>query len=95
MGASERSSARKLPHFTDEREESEFWDSHDSTDYLDETEPVEAEFVDARPRKRQVCLRLDPDTIEALKAAAARKGLGYQTLVRVWLMERLEQEGHQ
>ncbi|HHS98591.1 MAG TPA: hypothetical protein ENK08_12000 [Chloroflexi bacterium] len=83
----------RLPKFEDEREEAEFWDTHDSTEFLEETEPVDVVFVDARPPKKQISLRLDPDVIERLKAIAARKGIGYQTLIRMWVMERLAQEG--
>lgn len=50
-------------------------------------------FVNARPPKKQMSLRLDPDAIEQLKAIAARKGIGYQTLIRIWVMEQLAQEG--
>ncbi|HEY77070.1 MAG TPA: hypothetical protein G4O00_13010 [Thermoflexia bacterium] len=83
----------RLPKFKDDREEAEFWDTHDSTEFLEDTEPVEVTFVDARPPKKQISLRLDPDVIERLKAIAARKGIGYQTLIRMWVMERLAQEG--
>ena len=82
----------KLPKFATEQEESSFWDTHDSTEFLDDTEPVEVTFVDARPRKKQISLRLDAKAIDALKAIARRKGIGYQTLIRMWVMERLAQE---
>lgn len=82
----------KIPKFTDEKEESDFWDNHDFTDYLDETTSTDAKFVDARPPKVQISLRLDAETIARLKALAQRKGVGYQTLIRMWVMERLGQE---
>ena len=82
----------KLPRFASEQEEAEFWASHDSIKYLDDTEPVDVTFVDARPPKKQISLRLDTDAIEELKAVAQRKGIGYQTLIRIWVMERLAQE---
>ena len=82
----------KLPRFASEQEEAEFWATHDSTEYLDDTEPVDVTFVDARPPKKQISLRLDADAIEELKAVAQHKGIGYQTLIRIWVMERLAQE---
>jgi len=82
----------RLPRFASEQEEAEFWASHDSTEYLGDTEPVDVTFVDARPPKKQISLRLDTDAIEELKAVAQRKGIGYQTLIRIWVMERLAQE---
>ena len=82
----------KIPEFASLEEEADFWDTHDSTDYLDDTTEVDVTFVDARPRKTQISLRLDPQTITRLKTVAARRGVGYQTLIRMWVMERLDQE---
>ena len=82
----------KLPKFANEQEEAEFWETHDSTGYLDNTLPVRVTFVDAREPKKQISLRLDNDTIEMLKAVARTKGIGYQTLIRLWVNERLAQE---
>jgi len=82
----------KLPQFASEQEKAEFWATHDSTEYLDDTEPVDVTFVDARPPKKQISLRLDADVIAELKAVARSKGIGYQTLIRMWVMERLAQE---
>ena len=79
----------KIPQFETEQEEAEFWDTHDATDYLDDTEPVDVEFVDARPRKVQISLRLAPTTITQLKAVARQRGIGYQTLIRLWILEQL------
>ena len=81
----------KLPKFADEKEEAKFWDEHDSTEYFNDTEPVDMVFVDARPKK-QISLRMEPSIIEELKAIARTKGIGYQTLIRMWVMERLVQE---
>lgn len=82
----------KIPQFKTEQEEANFWDSHDSTDFLDETEAVNVIFVDARPAMKQISLRLDPSVIDKLKSLAVGKGIGYQTLIRMWVMERLGQE---
>ncbi len=82
----------KLPHFESEQEEAEFWATHDSTEYAEDFAPTDVSFVDARPRKTQISLRLDRESITALKRVAERKGVGYQTLIRMWVMERLEQE---
>ena len=82
----------KTPKFATLQEEADFWDTHDSTDYLDDTTEVDVTFVEARPRKTQISLRLDPQTITLLKTAAARRGVGYQTLIRMWVVERLNKE---
>ena len=82
----------KIPQFKDEKEESEFWDTHDSTQFFDEFEEVDIDIIDARPRLKQISLRLDPHTIDALKNIAATKGIGYKTMMRMWIVERLGQE---
>ena len=82
----------KIPKFADDREEAAFWDTHDSADYLNETEPVDVEFIDARPSKTQISLRIDAETVDRLRVVARRKGVGYQTLIRMWVIERLQAE---
>ena len=92
MAENERQ-ARALPKFANAQEEADFWDTHDSTAFLGATEPVAVTFVDARPTKQQISLRLEPAVIEQLKKVARTKGVGYQTMIRMWVMERLEQVG--
>lgn len=82
----------KLPEFKSLEEESDFWDTHSVADYLDEHVILDhVTIIDARPKK-QIALRLAPSTLSALKSIAGRKGIGYQTLMRMWVMERLQQE---
>lgn len=80
----------KLPKFASEQEEAEFWDTHDSTEFLEETESVEMRFVDRRPVKQQITIRLEPSAIVEIKKVASGKGIGYQTLIRMWVMEQLQ-----
>ena len=82
----------KTPQFASDQEEADFWDTHSFVDYMDDTTEVDVTFVDARPRKEQISLRLDRETITRLKAVAHKRGIGYQTLIRMWVMERLNQE---
>ena len=82
----------RIPKFATEQEEAEFWSTHDSTEFVEDTDTVDITFFDDRQPKKQIALRLDGDTIDALKAVARRKGVGYQTLIRLWVNERLEQE---
>lgn len=82
----------KIPEFQSEQEESDFWDTHSATEFFDETTPVDVQFVDARPRKTLISLRMDPETIAELKRVAHARGIGYQTLIRMWVLERLAQE---
>jgi predicted DNA binding CopG/RHH family protein len=78
---------KKIPKFRSEKEEADFWASHDSTDFLGETKEVKIKFV--RPKKKLVSLRLDEKTIKELKKLAQKKGIGYLELVRMWVLENL------
>ncbi|HBG63586.1 MAG TPA: hypothetical protein DDX16_05035 [Candidatus Omnitrophica bacterium] len=80
----------KIPKFKSLEEERRFWDSHSITDYTDELKPAKVKFI--RPKKKLISLRLDTPQIESLKEIASRKGLGYLSLIRYWLSERLSQE---
>jgi hypothetical protein len=57
----------KLPRFVSEQEEAEFWATHDSTEYLDDTEPVDVTFIDARPSEKQISLHLDAHLIDEFR----------------------------
>jgi predicted DNA binding CopG/RHH family protein len=78
---------KKIPKFRSEKEEADFWSTHDSADYLSETKEVKVKFT--RPKKILVSLRLDENTIAKLKKIAESKGIGYLELVRMWVLENL------
>ena len=82
----------KIPRFNNEQEDMEFWDTHDSTDFFEDTEEINLRFVGPRPRKTLISLRFDQETIDGLKVLATMQGLGYQTLLRTWVTERLMSE---
>lgn len=94
--------AKELPEFRSEAEEAEFWDTHNSLDYLESDEPVEIELdpelaakIRERAQTKRVTLRLRVSQIEAAKEIARKKDIPYQTLIRSWVAEaiRREQEG--
>ena len=82
-----------IPRFRSEAEEARFWDTHDSTEFLDEFTPAKVTFVRPKP-KMLVSVRIAKPEVELLRRVAARKGLGYGSLIRMWLRERLLTELH-
>jgi predicted HicB family RNase H-like nuclease len=80
----------RIPQFNSREEEAAWWDSHDVTDYLDELRPVRVRS--ARNLSEGLTVRLDPETMRALREQARRQGLGPTTLIRMWVMERLRAE---
>jgi predicted DNA binding CopG/RHH family protein len=77
----------RIPEFQSVQEETEFWDTHDITDYLDELQPVRVRF--SPNLSTGMTVRLDPADREALGRIAAARGVGPSTLVRMWIKERL------
>lgn len=82
---------KTIPKFKSEREEAKFWENHSITEFEDDL--VEIKYVRfPKPRKRLISLRIDDTMISSLKKTAAKKGLGYLTLIRMWIAERLSKE---
>jgi len=83
-----------IPKFKSEREESDFWASHELSDDLwSKAEPLpEGILPPARPRTRPVAIRFDESTIGRLKRLAARLHKGYQSLLKEFVVERLYEE---
>jgi predicted DNA binding CopG/RHH family protein len=86
---------KQIPQFRSEEEERAFWASHDSTEYIDWKKARRATFSNLRPSMRSISLRLPQSMIEMLKVLANKKDVPYQSLLKVFLAERIQQEfGH-
>ncbi len=81
---------KRIPKFKSLEEERRFWDTHSITEFLADLKPAKVEFI--RFKKKLISLRLDTPQIESLKQIASRKGLGYLSLIRYWINERLSKE---
>jgi uncharacterized protein (DUF4415 family) len=90
----------EVPAFQTEREEQEWWDEHTlSEELLEQFGPVPEgelppprEETITRPRKEPVSVRMENDLVNRLKALAALKGVGYQTLLRQFVADRVYEE---
>ena len=67
-----------------------FWAKHSLTEFEGQLRRVQVKFP--KPQKRLVSLRVEQSTLDALRALAQRKGVGYLTLARMWITERLGRE---
>lgn len=84
-----RRTESRIPAFNTIEEEAEFWDTHDSSVFDDEFETVtDVRFVRSE-RKQPITVRLDQDTVAALRRQAHRRGIGTSTLARLWIPERV------
>lgn len=84
-----RPTQSRIPDFASKEEETAFWDSHDFTDFLDETRPVKLRV--AKNLSDGVTVRLDPRDRTELDRRAQEQGIGPSTLIRMWIKERLRQ----
>lgn len=83
---------KKIPAFRSEEEEQEFWSEQDSTEYVDWSGAVRAVFPNLKPSTKTISLRLPETMLEELKLLANKKDVPYQSLVKVFLAERIDSE---
>jgi predicted DNA binding CopG/RHH family protein len=91
----------EVPSFASEAEEQAWWDEHDISEELLETFeprserdhlPPPREKTVTRPRKGPISVRMENDLVNRLKILAAVKGVGYQTLMRQFVADRVYEE---
>jgi predicted DNA binding CopG/RHH family protein len=80
------------PKFKNEKEEREFWQNHDSTEYIDWKKAERITLANLKPSVKTISLRLPESMLEELKLLANKRDVPYQSLVKVFLSDRIEQE---
>jgi predicted DNA binding CopG/RHH family protein len=80
---------KPIPKFANEAEEQAFWEKHDSTDYLDWTKAQRVVLPNLKPTTKTISLRLPQHLLDSIKAAANSRDVPYQSLIKVWLQEKL------
>ena len=83
---------KKIPKFKSEDEEIEFWDTHDSTEYLDWSKAQRTVFPNLKPSTESISIRLPSALLARLKELANEKDVPYQSLMKVYLSERVDKE---
>jgi predicted DNA binding CopG/RHH family protein len=83
---------RKLPKFESEDQERKFWASHDSTEYLNWRQGQRVKLPNLRPTTRVISIRLPELMIEKLKILAKKRDMPYQSLLKMYVAEKLEEE---
>ena len=78
-----------VPEFSSEQAERTFWETHDSTDYLDWSPAQSVRFPNLKPSTKSISIRLPVDLLERIKVEANRRGVPYQSLIKVWLAEKV------
>lgn len=83
---------KEIPRFKTEEEEREFWATHDSSEYIDWSKSKTITLPKLKPSLKTISLRLPETIIENLKFLANKRDVPYQSLLKIFLAERVEQE---
>ena len=84
--------SKKIPRFKTEDEEREFWATHDSTEYVDWKKAKRAVLPELKPSLKTISLRLPESTLQELKLLANKRDVPYQSLLKIFLSERIREE---
>lgn len=84
---------KTIPKFQSEAEERKFWETHDSTEYLDWSKAERVRLPNLKPSSTAISLRLPNGLLERIKIAANKRDVPYQSLIKTWLAEKLELRG--
>ena len=82
----------RIPKFRTEEEEREFWASHDSTEYIDWSKAENITLPNLKPSVRSISIRLPEIMVEELKLLAHKRDVPYQSLMKIFISERVEKE---
>ena len=86
---------KSIPEFKNEDEEREFWKTHDSAEYLEWRRAERAVFSNLKPSTKTISLRLPESMLAELRQLANKRDIPYQSLIKTFLRERIDQEYRQ
>ena len=85
---------KPIPNFASEDEERDFWANHDSTEFVDWTSARRLTLSNLKPSTKTISIRLPESLLDELKLLANRRDVPYQSLLKVFLAERVDKELH-
>ena len=80
---------KQIPKFKSAREEAKFWQENDTADYFDLSKATKVTVPNLKPTTRSISLRLSESFLESLKLQANKLDVPYQSLMKIWLAEKL------
>lgn len=83
---------KKIPRFKNEKEEAEFWNTHDSTEYIDWSKAKNVIFPNLKPTSRSISIRLPEYIIDQVKIEANKLDIPYQTLMKQYIAKGVKKE---
>lgn len=84
---------KQIPKFKNEDEEDKFWATHDSTEYIDWSKAVVNPVLpNLKPSTKTITIRVSQSLLDSLKMIANKKDVPYQSLVKMFLDEKVKEE---
>ena len=83
---------RAIPKFASEAEERQFWETHDSAAYVDWSKATVVSLPNLKPSTETISLRLPAPLLSDLKALANKRDVPYQSLLKVFVADRVAEE---
>lgn len=80
---------KPIPKFKDEAEERAFWETHDTTEYLDWSKARRVSFPNLKQSTTSISIRLPIGMLDQIKIAANKRDVPYQSLIKMWLAEKV------
>ena len=78
-----------VPQFASEAQEREYWETHDSSSHMDWSTAKKVRLPNLKPPTKTISLRLAQHLLDGIKTAANARDVPYQSLIKVWLQEKL------
>lgn len=83
---------KRIPRFESEDEEREFWSGHDSVEYVNWRAAGAVRLAKLKPTTRTISIRLPETMLEDLKVLANKRDVPYQSLLKMYVAERIDEE---
>ena len=83
---------KQMPKFESEDQERDFWETHDSTDYMDWNKAKRVTLANLKPSTKTISIRLPESMLDELKLLANKRDVPYRALLKIFLAERIDQE---
>lgn len=84
-----KAAPKAVPKFASEKEERAYWESHDTSAHFDWSKAQRVTLPNLKPTTKTISLRLPQHLLDSIKAAANARDVPYQSLIKVWLQEKL------
>lgn len=87
-----KTNRKSIPKFKNEDDEREFWATHSPLDFFDMTRARKVALPNLKPSVKTISIRLPEMMLEDLKVLANKRDVPYQSLLKIFLAERIEAE---